>query len=111
MLQNVMSQFSDEAFSLRVLKNFVGEPIRVTLTSGINKFHAENGYVTIFCGIFCLTVPKNAVGESFSLSIISHIEKVWMRGWWGGGSVKTFRRKVLVSQCRKKSQGNPSVCH
>ena len=29
---------------------------------------------------FCLTVPKNAVGEPFSLSLISGIEKVWMRG-------------------------------
>ena len=84
MLQNVMSQFCDEAFSLRVLKIFVGEPIRVTLTSGIRKFYAENGYVTIFCGIFCLAVPKNAVVESFSLSLISDIEKVWMRGWWEG---------------------------
>ena len=49
--------------------------------------------------IFCLTVPKNAVGEPFSLSLISgiEIEKVWMRGWRGGGSVKIFRRKFFVS--------------
>ena len=49
--------------------------------------------------IFCLTVPKNDVGEPFSLSLLSGIEKVWKRGW--GGSVKIFRRKFLVSQCRK----------
>ena len=51
---------------------------------------------------FCLTVPKNAVGEPFSLSLISSIEKVWMRGW-RGGSVKIFRRKFFVSQSRKNS--------
>ena len=51
---------------------------------------------------FCLAVPKNAVGEPFSLSLISGIEKVWMRGW-GGRSVKIFRRKFHVSQCRKIS--------
>ena len=41
----------------------------------------------------------------FSLSLISGIEKVWMRGCGGGGrrSVKIFRRKFLVSQCRKIS--------
>ena len=50
---------------------------------------------------FCLTVPKNAVGELFSLSLVSGIEEVWMRGW--GGSVKIFRGKFLFSQCRKIS--------
>ena len=39
--------------------------------------------------------------DPFSLSLNSGIEKVWMRGW--GGSVKVFRRKFLVSQCRKTS--------
>ena len=30
---------------------------------------------------FCLTVPKNAVGEPFSLPLISRIEEIRMRGW------------------------------
>ena len=29
----------------------------------------------------------------------------------GGGSIKFFRRKIFVSQCRKTSLGNPLVCH
>ena len=29
--------------------------------------------------VFCLTVPKNAVGEPFSHSLVSGIEKVWIR--------------------------------
>ena len=52
--------------------------------------------------IFCLTVSKSAVGEPFSLSSISGIEKVWMREC-RGRSVKLFRRKFFVSQCRKIS--------
>ena len=46
--------------------------------------------------IFCLTLSKIAVGELSSLSLVSGIEKVWMR-YWGGGSVKSFRRKFFVS--------------
>ena len=53
---------------------------------------------------FCLKVSKNAEGETFSLSLISVIEKNLMRRWGGGvGSVKTFRRKFPVFQCRKNS--------
>ena len=44
---------------------------------------------------FRLTVPKSSVGESFTVALISGIEKVWIRG----GSIKIFRRKIFVSQC------------
>ena len=53
---------------------------------------------------FCLTVPKDFVGESFSVALISGTEKIWRRG---GGCIKTLRRKFIVSQCRKVSCGNP----
>ena len=53
--------------------------------------------------VICLTVPKNALGEPFSLSLISGIEKVWMRGWGGGGVYQDFQSKFFVSQCRKNS--------
>ena len=36
---------------------------------------------------FCLTVPKNALGELFSLSLISRIEKGCMRGLGGGADM------------------------
>ena len=35
------------------------------LISGIEKFYAREGYVTIFGRFFCLTAPKNFVGEPF----------------------------------------------
>ena len=38
--------------------------------------------------------------ESFSVSVISGIDKVWKRGA-GGGSIKVFHRNFSVSQCRK----------
>ena len=59
MLKRVMSHFSDEIFCLRVLKIFVGEPFRVSLISGNEKFYAEEGYVTIFCRIFLSQSAEN----------------------------------------------------
>ena len=60
--------------------------------------------------VFCPTVLKNAVGEPFSLSIISGIEEVWVRVFGGGGvSVLIFREKFPVSQYRNISQRIPSV--
>ena len=52
--------------------------------------------------ISCLTVPKNAVGELCSHSLVSGIEKVWIRVGGGGGMEyhKILYRKLFVSQCR-----------
>ena len=49
-------------------KEFVREPFKVSLISGMEKFFASEGYVMIFdflSQFFCLTVPKNFVGETF----------------------------------------------
>ena len=48
--------------------------------------------------IFCLTVPKLSVGEPVSVSLISGIEKVSIRGG-GGRSIEILRRKIFVSGC------------
>ena len=63
--------------------------------------HRRGGHHGFF-GSFCLTVPKNFVGEPFSVSLISGTEKVWIRG----GSIKIFRRKFFVS-VPKISVGEP----
>ena len=54
------------------------------------------GYHDFLSKLFCFTVPKNAVGEPFSLSLISGMEEVRMRGWggWVVGGVKIFRLTV-----------------
>ena len=49
--------------------------------------------------IFCLTVPKKFVGEPFSVSLISGIEKLYA----SEGYVTIFRRKFFVSQYRNIS--------
>ena len=55
------------------------------------------GYQELPSKTVCLTVPKISVGESFTVPLISGIEKVWIKGGWlSGFSVETF-----LSQCRK----------
>ena len=46
--------------------------------------------------------------ESFRVSFISGIDKVWIRG---ESSIKIFRPNFFVSQCRKNSYGNPLEFH
>ena len=43
--------------------------------------------------IFCLTVRKTFVGESFAVAIISAAEKVWRRG----GGVSRFSVENFIS--------------
>ena len=47
--------------------------------------------------VFCLTVPKTSVGESFTVAVISGIKKLWIRG----GGYQDFPSTFFVSQCRK----------
>ena len=70
-------KFPSKIFCLTVPKNFVKEPFSVSLISGIGKFYASEGYVTIFDFLsnFFVSVPKNFVKEPFSVSLISGIKK------------------------------------
>ena len=78
-----VSRFSVENFLSHSAENFRrGESFSVSLISGIKKFNASEGYVTIFdflSKFFCLTVPKNFVGEPFCYVFqkISRSEKVY----------------------------------
>ena len=55
--------------------------------------------------IFCLTLPKTFVGEPFSVSLISGIEKVYS----SENYVTIFLPEFFVSQHRNISKKNPSV--
>ena len=79
--------------------NFVGAPFIVSIFSGIEIVWIRGGeYQDFPPKIFCVTVQKNSVGEPFSVSLCSGTEKVRIRGV---GSIKIFRRKFPVSQCRR----------
>ena len=61
-----------------MLKISVGESFTVALISGSEKVYGQEGggeYQDFPSKIFCLIVPKKFVGESYSNSINSGIEK------------------------------------
>ena len=52
-------------------------------------------------------MPKKAVGEPFSLSLISVNEKIWMRGWGGGVECQDFPSKNFCLTVPKNFIGQP----
>ena len=59
--------------------------------------------------IFCLTVPKISVGESFTVALISGTEKVY--GQEGGGEYQDFPSSFFCLTVPKISVGNPLLLH
>ena len=71
-----VSRFFVENFLSHSAENLRRESFTVALISGTEKVWIRGrGYQDIPSKIFCLTVPKKFVGESFSNSINSGIEK------------------------------------
>ena len=68
------------------------------------KFMDERGEYQAFPSkVFCLTVPKNFVGEPFSVSLISGVEKIRA----SEGYVTIFRRIFFCLTVPKNSVGEP----
>ena len=57
----------------------------------------------IFRRKFFVSVPKISLGESFSVSLLSGIEKVWIRG----GGVLRFSVENFLSHSAEKFHGHP----
>ena len=74
-----VSRFSVTTFFSQSAKSFRREPFSVSLFSGMEKFFAYEGNFTIFYrNFFCLTVPKNFVGEPFHVSQKLLVSKSFM---------------------------------
>ena len=103
-----VSRFSVENFLSHSAENFRRGILYYCNNFGyrksLDKRGGGGGEYQDFPKIFCLTVPKISVGESFTVAIISGIEKVWIRE---GGvsrfsvenflshSAENFRRGIL----------------
>ena len=68
---------------------------------GCEEWMREGGVSRFSVETFGLTVPRNFVGQPFSVSLLSGAEKVWIRE--GVGSIKIFCRKFSFSEGRKIS--------
>ena len=99
-MQTVMSRFSVEVFVSQYRKTLQGNPSLLCFRNFpvAKKFEVKRGSITASKN-FCLTVPKNFVGEPFSVSLLSGIENFYALE----GYVTNFQRKLFVSQFRKIS--------
>ena len=91
-------------------ENFVVEPLCAVFqkNSGSKKIYEKEvgwGHQDFLSKVFCLLVPKNFIGEPFSVSLISVTEKLYA----SEGYVTNFRRKIFVSQYQNISKRNRSV--
>ena len=104
-----MSRFSFEKFLSHRAGKFRREPFCAVFqkTSGSEKFSDKKGGGASRFSVefFCITVPKNLIGEPFSVSLNSGIEKLYA----SEGYVTIFRRKNFVSQYQNISKRNRSV--
>ena len=96
---------SSKTFCLSVPKKFVGEPCTVLLISGIKKFYASEGYVTIFSRNFyvslCrkLSLGNHTVFEKFSgfrsFYGLKWVSRLFVENCFWSHSAEKFRRGTL----------------
>ena len=95
---------------LTVPKNSVGQPFKVSLISGIEKFYASEGFVTIFRRKFLSRSTEKLVGEHFCVSQNSSIEKIYGKeGGRGEGrrECHNFPSKIFCLTVPKNFVGEP----
>ena len=92
--------FRSKFFVSQYLKISLGKTSVYRKISGIEKFYAsERGVSRCSVKHFCHTVPKKSLGNHSVFHKISDRNKIFMDK--RGGGITIFRRKLLVSQCRK----------
>ena len=93
--------FPSKVCCLRVPKKFVGEPYSVSLIAGTEKVWLREGGVSRFCVENFLSQSAEIFrrGVFYCCNNFGYLKSLDKRG----GSVKIFRRKFFVSQCRKTS--------
>ena len=72
----------------------------------------RSGGVSIFSvDFFCRTVSKNAVGEPFSLPLLSGIRKVRKTELGGEGGVSRFSVQIVLSQSAENFRRVTLLCY
>ena len=97
--------FPSKMFCLTVSKDFVEQPFRVTLISGNKKIMLQT-VMSRFLSKFFISQYQSFLRGTFCASLISGIEKVWLRRWWGRGCQK-FPSKIFCLTVRERFVGEP----
>ena len=112
MLQRVMSRtsiFCGKFFCLTVPNNFVGEHFSVTIILGTENVWIRGGGLSRFSSNFFVSQCLKFRRGILYCCINFGMENVRMKE---GGSIKNFRQKLFLSECRTISvRGIPSVFH
>ena len=87
-------------------KTSVGQTYRVSLISDIEKLHASEGCVTIFCLNFCLTVPRK-LRRGTVLCCVSEIFRQPKSLWIKEGDSQDFPSKFSCLTVPKTFVGQP----
>ena len=104
-----VSKFSVEKF----LSHIAGKLCRGTFLCCVSEtflyridlWMSSGGVSNFSVDFFCRTVSKNAVGEPFSLSLISGIEKIRKRELGGRGECQDFPSKLSCLKVPKNFVG------
>ena len=96
-----VSKFPFENFLSHMPKKIVGEPIRVSLIWVIEKFYAEEGYVTIFCRNF-LSHSAEKFRRGTLLCCVSEIFRQRKSLWIRRGGVSRFSVENFLSHSAEK---------
>ena len=107
-----LSRFSAEVFLFHGAEKFRRGILYCCNTFGYRKSLDKRGggeYPDFPWKHFCLTVPKISVGESFTVAIISGIEKVWIRE--KGGVSRFSAESFLSHSCENFRRGILYCCN
>ena len=88
---------------------FVGEFFTVALIAGTEKVWRREGGVSRFS--VERFISHSAENFPYGRPLLLHKFRVLKTFGSEWGSIKTFCRKVFVSQCRKFPEGNPLLSH
>ena len=94
--------YPSKIFCLTVAKNFVGQPFSVSLISGIGKFYASEGYVTVFCRKFLSHSAEKIRRRTLLCSVSEKFcqrKILWIREW---GKYKDIQSKIFCLTAPKK---------
>ena len=102
-----VSRFAVESFLSHSAEKFRRGTLQCVTNFGYRKISYFRELCHDFVSkIFCLTVPKNFVGEPFSVSLLSGIERFYASESY----VTILCRNFFVSQCENFCRGTLLCC-